>query len=226
MKTIVLVIASIVLLMAGTANANYTADVNLGGDYPTGILITENGVPVTTSGGPIGPSTLNGAPLEYVYCIDLYKNVPVPADYPHTLVTADGYIYGNLTPGSGTLANNAAQIAWLLGTYGTAPTTDVVALQAAIWHEEYLGTSDPVNLVSNAPQVTDYNNYLSALGSNTGNVANFLWMTPTDGSGNQYQAEVGALPSAGGSETPIPGAAWLFGSGLFWLAAFRKRFIG
>jgi len=231
MKTIVLVIASIVLLMAGTANANYTADVYLGGTYPTGILITENGAAATTSGGPIGPSYLggNGGELfEYVYCLDLYKDVPVPADYPNTLVTNDGHIYGNLTPGSGTLVNNAAQIAWLLGTYGT--TTDPnaqVALQVAIWHEEYLGSADPVNLASNAPsaQTADYNAYLAALGSNSGIVGNFLWMTPTDGSGNQYQAEVGALPSAGGSETPIPGAAWLLGSGLFWLAAFRKRFM-
>jgi len=227
MKTIVLVIASIVLLMAGTANADYTADLSLGGTFPGGILITENGVPVTTSGGPISPSTLNGAPLEYVYCLDLYKDVGVPNTYPDTVVTTNGVIYGNSSP-----VNNAARIAWLLGTYGAAATAQggdaAVALQVAIWHEEYLGTAKPVVLASNAPsaQITDYNADLAALGSNTGNVASFLWMTPENSQNTQFQAEVGALPLTTGSEAPIPGAAWLLGSGLFWLAAFRKRFIG
>ena len=228
MKAIVSVIAGIVLLMAGTANADYS--LYLGGTYPTGIQITEgetSTTPVSTSGGPISPSTLNGAPLEYVYCIDLYRDVIVADAYNNTLVTNNGVIYGGTS--SQVTVNNAAQIAWLLTNYGT--TTDPnaqIALQVAIWHEEYLNSPGQyVNLASNAPsaQVADYNGYLNALGSNTGNVGSFYWITPADSNG-QYQAEIAPNPSVTGSETPIPGAAWLLGSGLFWLTAFRKRFIG
>ena len=163
MKTIFLVIASFVLLMVGTANADFTASLYLGGTYPTDLQITEGASTklVTTSGGPISPSSLNGIPLEYVYCIDLYTNVIVPNTYPSSLVTTNGVIYGG-TPNQVTV-NNAAQIAWLLGAYG--PTTDPdmqYALQVAIWHEEYLNSpSQYVNLyyATSGQVYTDYTGY-------------------------------------------------------------------
>jgi hypothetical protein len=227
MKTIALTIASIVFLMAGTANADFTSSLYLGGTYPGGILITEGGNPVSTSGGPISPSTLGGVSLEYVYCIDLYTNVVVPNTYNNSIVTNNGVIYNNNNP---ITIDNASQIAFLLNAYG-ATTNPVaqIALQVAIWHEEYLNSPSQyvVNLASNAPpaQVADYNNYLSALGSNTGNVGSFYWITPADSQG-EYQAQIAPANSVGVPQTPIPGAAWLFGSGLAGLICLKKKCFG
>jgi hypothetical protein len=219
MKTTVLVIASILFLMVGTANADYS--LYLGGTYPSGIWVTEGGgTEQQTTGGPISPSTLNGVPLEYVYCIDLYKNVVVPATYLDTIVTNSGVIYGN------TQVYNAAQIAWLLNNYGN--TTDPnaqIALQVIIWHEEYLNnTSLSVNLGASAPaaQQVDYNNYLSALGSNTGNVGNLLWITPADSNG-EYQAEIAPGNPLGVAQTPIPSTVFLLGLGLAGLIGLKKK---
>jgi hypothetical protein len=232
MKTIVLVITSIVFLMAGTANASYTTDNSLyvGTTYATGINVV--GGPSADSGnesgGSIDGSTLNGANLAYVYCLGLYQNVTVGVTYTSTTVTNDGTLV--TTPTTGTVitpVNNATQIAWLLYNYGqSGQGVNQNALQAAIWTEEF-GPSVYVPVNTQDPLYNLYNYYLTQLnnaGSGLPNyISDFLWMTPNGDSG--VQALVGYESTVGASPTPIPGAAWLLGSGLLWLAAFRKRFM-
>ncbi len=229
MKAIILIIASIVFLIAGTANAYYSgASLYLGSNYSSNIYITEGGTPETTTGGPVGPSTLGGVSLEYVYCVDLYRVVYVPVTYPDTAVTNNGVIYGNSAP-----VNNAAQIAWLLSTYGVWANNQgseaQAALQAAIWHEEYNGNVSLNQKYAPSAQYSYYSTYLTSLGSNTGNVGNFLWMTPTDSSGIEYQAQVGVedgigtYGSSGGSVTPIPSSVFLLGFGLASLIVIKIK---
>lgn len=219
--------ASIVLLIAGTASAEYSSSLYLGSNYLSNIFITEGGAPETTTGGPVGPSTLDGVPLEYVYCVDLYRDVYVPVTYPDTVVTNNGVIYGNSTP-----VNNAAQIAWLLYTYAATATTkdQQAALQVAIWHEEYNGNVSLNQKYAPSTQYSYYSAYLTSLGSNTGNVGNFLWMTPTDSSGIEYQAqvgvEVGASPTVDVSSVPIPSSVYLLGLGLAGSIGLKQRIFG
>jgi hypothetical protein len=230
MKTIVLVIASLVFLIAGTANASYTTDnyLYVGTTYATGINVQGVGLPNpgNESGGSIDGSTLNGANLAYVYCLGLYQNVTVGVTYGSTTVTNDGTL---VTAANGTTAvNNATQIAWLLYNYGqNGQGVNQSALQAAIWTEEF--GSNAVYVPSTAGALytqytSDLNNLASATSVGLPNyVSDFLWMTPSGDSG--IQALIGTELNVGVSPTPIPGAAWLLGSGLLWLAAFRKRFM-
>src|SRR5579871_3570512 len=83
-----------------------------GNGYQTGNLyVTYNGgSPFYTTSGSIGLApdfgTLDGVPLPFVYCVDLFTNINVPGAYP-TAVTLDGTIDGSLIA-------NAGQIAWLI----------------------------------------------------------------------------------------------------------------
>ena len=171
-----------------------------------------NGNSVTEGGGSIDVSYLNGNQLSYLYCVDLFKRVYVPGDYPSTVVNNAGLIYGS------PLAN-ADQVAWLLSHYGTAGQGDAaIALQAAIW--TVINGFNVYHLDAAAPQYGLYDSYLTALGNNTGDVSDFLWITPgtsdVAGALTQYQGLVGIT-------VPEPGVLTLLGLGLVALGITRRR---
>jgi hypothetical protein len=125
-----------------------------------------------------------------------------------------GIIYSNAL-------NNAAKVAWLLTNYGTGGQGDQAkALQAAIWTVIYgnsvyrLDTSNDGRNSSNV--ISLYNTMLIALDSHTGNVSDFLWISPKYSlNGPYYQGLVGTT-------VPIPAAVWLLGSGLIGLIGIRR----
>jgi len=240
MKKVLFFAACVLFALAGGAQADYSADLYLGGNFSYPIYSIVNGVPVSYGGGSIDPSTLNGNALPWVYCADFIRVVYVPGDYQYTVVSNSGNIYGSPL-------NNAAQVAWLL-TYENpigGQGNQQMALQAAIWTVISDGLVNPIttpstNYVyqldqsnSSSAVVNLYSQYLNAVIAANSNggisdqlVANFLWMTPeTSAGGTMYQGlvtEVGGLgPQNGGGETPIPGTAWLLGSGLASLNAWR-----
>ncbi len=184
------ILAIAAMLGAGAALAD---DLNLGGNYNT-FTIDENGSPVSTGGGPITPSTLDGRSLAWVYCVGLFTTVNVPADYPYTVVTTNGVA-------DGAAINNAGEIAWLLDHYAAGAvgnTIDQEALQAAIWSVEYDSTSlgHPV-VTGNSGQsyYSQYESDLAALGSNTDPVSDILWLTPETTAGQDVnQALVAPVP--------------------------------
>ncbi|MFZ0931349.1 MAG: VPLPA-CTERM sorting domain-containing protein [Syntrophobacteraceae bacterium] len=73
---------------------------------------------------------------------------------------------------------------------------------------------------------SDFTQYLSSTGGGTGDwyAAVHVQNTPSGGSGSAWvgaeSAEVGVSP------TPIPAAAWLFGSGLAGLIGIKRKYLG
>jgi hypothetical protein len=205
-----------VICLPGMAQA-VTVDLSqiTNGYTPINYQWTPNGGSQTTGGGGGGsfsPVYLNGVQLSYVYCVDLFTDVYANS-YPATTVNTAGNIYGNPL-------STAGQVAWLLSHYGTAGNGDQAwALQSAIWHvvEANLGTFVPVGT---ANQMNLYNSYLTALDGNTGNVSDFLWISPgaLDNGNLVYYQGLVAPP------VPIPAAVWLLGSGLVGLVGIRRKF--
>jgi hypothetical protein len=209
-------------------------DLNLGSNYVP-VYINEAGVGATNvGGGPITVSYLNGSQLAYVYCVGFFTDVYVPGDYNATTVTNNGTADGVTDNNNSQVVavNNAGEIAWLLDTFAGAAAvagaggdqTQEQALQAAIWSVEYNGTGtaagDPV-LTGLAGQGY-YGQYLadlSALGSNTADVATVDWFSPTiSGSSTVYQALVG--PNAA---VPEPASILLLGTLLLFFAISTSR---
>lgn len=122
------------------AHAQVTETLVLGSDYNANFGYALHGTSYG-GGGPIGPSSLGGAALAFVYCIDIPDEVGVGTTYTANTVTTNGTaVYGSKDLGNtwsnGTnLVNvpNAAQLAFLLTNYASTATTTLQqdALQSA-----------------------------------------------------------------------------------------------
>jgi hypothetical protein len=229
----VTVALAIVVLGSGMALAD---DLSLGGSYNGGIIITGGYLGTGTAsegGGSIGPSTLNGKALPWVYCVDLPDTVNVPADYPNTVVTHNGMIAGsqtNSTDGgiagytsNGALAtvSDAVQVAWLAHTFaaGASGYDAEVGLQLAIWHEIYGVTPGAGNSVG---AVADYNtdiNALIAAGNLHNYVGDFAWLSPNGNDPNVMQGLLTSVPDGGMT-------LMLLGGTLVGVGTLRRKFRG
>ena len=67
---------------------------------------------------------------------------------------------------------------------------------------------------------TTYTGYLSALGSNTGDVSSFYWPSPGDGTGANWSQ--GLVAQA--APVPVPPSVFLLAPGLLGLVGMRRRF--
>jgi hypothetical protein len=205
MRKVLLFAVCVLFLAAGAAQAD---SLYVGTNYST-VYGIESGNPVAVGGGSVDISILNNTPLPYVYCVGLFTDVYVGQTYGQTSVTNNGIV-------NGSLVTNAPQIASLLQTYGAGGQgVPAQILQAAIWTLEYGASAFQLDTSKyGASDVSLYNSMITSPG--TGTLANFYWMTPTDGNGTVYQGLVAPVP--------IPGAFMLLGPGLLGLVGLRKRF--
>ena len=228
-------VALAIVLGSGMALAD---NLNLGGNYNGGIIITGGYLGTGTAsegGGSIGPSTLNGKALPWVYCVDLPDTVNVPADYANAVVTHNGTIAGSLanfndggvgnytTSGALQTVSNAVQVAWLAHTFAAGAIGGgydaQVGLQAAIWHEIY-GVDLCLTCGNSPGAVTDYNFDIAALiaaGSLPNYVGDFAWLSPNGNDPNVMQGLLTQVPDGGMT-------LMLLGGALVGVGTLRRKF--
>lgn len=172
-------------------------------------------------GGPFEVSNVNGGPLDgtefITFCIEKQEHVSAAkttydyalsttvkyrgGDTPVALQSTTAYLYSSFR--AGTLNG--------VGGFNSSETSNLVELQHAIWHTEgYAGALGTLAqaLVDNA--ITANADGGSWFGRGLGNVRVINLGTEF---GNQDQLAV----------VPIPGAIWLFGSGLIAFAGVSRR---
>lgn len=216
MKKTALLTALILSVLATVSYATQIGDYYIGGSYNT-IYSIVNGSQTTEGGGSVSVSKLNGVAVPYDYCVDLFTVVYVPADYKNSIITNNGTIHGTQQ------LNNYQEVAWLLDNYANTAITNKnmqIALQASIWTEVNGKSvySLDTNYYAGTTVDTYYSQMLSGLAGNpVGHVSNYDWITPVDGNGVQYQAQVTAAP------VPEPSTCLLFGAGIVGAVFLRRR---
>jgi len=217
MKKKIIALLAVSMLTFATSAMATDAILDLGGSFSQ-IASIVNGKYTSEGGGSIDTSYLNGTKLDYLYCVDLFTNVYVPANYPNTTVNTLGNIYGNQV-------YHADRVAYLLTTYGTGGQGDqAIALQAAIWHESNAAGVYNLDMnyynAHNANIANLYTTYVNAADTHSGDISQFFWITPgkdVNGSLTTYQ---GLVASA---HNPEPSTIILLGTGMLFMAMYGKR---
>jgi hypothetical protein len=163
---------------------------------------------INLGAGSITPTYIDGNLLPYLYCVQIEVDINVPGTYS-VAITNNGEIFG--TP-----INNAGEVAYLLNTYApTATTVDQQgALQAAIWKTIY-GSNYDITSNNPADMLTDYNTYMTNVGTDP--VSTVEWISPSNGDGSHAQ---GLITSA----VPEPSAIFLAAvAGVIGVARSRIR---